>query len=95
VTLSIDELIMLAGVDALSIAPTVLKELAGPERPQEELESMSVFAKTAKATEDASYPPYIDSECQYRVHFAASEGGKAQFKTAQVKILLQLVYFAQ
>jgi transaldolase len=95
VTLSIDELVMLAGVDALTIAPTVLKELAATERPQEELESMSLFAKTAKATKDASYPSYIDSEDQYRVHFAAGEGGKAQFKTAQVRILFQLVSFAQ
>ncbi|OQE28197.1 hypothetical protein PENFLA_c005G02849 [Penicillium flavigenum] len=83
VTLSIDELIMLAGVDALTIAPTVLKELAATERPQEELEGMSLFAKTAKATEAVSYPSYIDSESGYRVNFAAREGGKAQFKTAQ------------
>ncbi|KZN90777.1 Transaldolase [Penicillium chrysogenum] len=83
VTLSIDELIMLAGVDALTIAPAVLKELAAIERPQEELDSMSLFAINAKATEAVSYPSYIDSESQYRVEFAASEGGKAQFKTAQ------------
>lgn len=86
VTLSIDELIMLAGVDALTIAPAVLKELAAIERPQEELDSMSLFAINAKATEAVSYPSYIDSESQYRVEFAASEGGKAQFKTAQVRI---------
>ncbi|CRL18710.1 Transaldolase [Penicillium camemberti] len=83
VTLNLDELIMLAGIDALTIAPKVLKVLAATERPQDEVESMSLFAKTAKATEIVKYPSYIDSESQYRVHFAASEGGKAQFKTAQ------------
>ncbi|KAJ5214347.1 Aldolase-type TIM barrel [Penicillium cf. viridicatum] len=83
VTMNLDELIMLAGIDALTITPKVLKVLAATERPQEEVESMSLFAKTAKATEVVKYPSYIDSESQYWVHFAASEGGKAQFKTAQ------------
>ncbi|CAI7565104.1 unnamed protein product [Penicillium glandicola] len=83
VTLNLDELIMLAGIDALTIAPKVLKVLAATERPQEEVEGMSLFAKAPKATEAVEYPSYIDSESQYRVHFAASEGGKAQFKTAQ------------
>lgn len=89
--LNLDELIMLAGIDALTIAPKVLKVLAATERSQEEVESMSLFAKTAKTTETIKYPSYIDSESQYRIHFAASEGGKAQFKTAQVRIYFQLV----
>lgn len=93
--MNIDELIMLAGIDALTVTPKVLKVLAATERPQEEVESMSLFAKTAKATEVVKYPSYIDSESQYRVHFAASEGGKAQFKTAQVRIHLQLVFLVQ
>lgn len=91
VALNLDELIMLAGIDALTIAPKVLKVLAATERSQEEVESMSLFAKTAKTTETIKYPSYIDSESQYRIHFAASEGGKAQFKTAQVRIYFQLV----
>lgn len=95
VTLNLDELIMLAGIDALTIAPKVLKVLAATERPQDEVESMSLFAKTAKATEIVKYPSYIDSESQYRVHFAASEGGKAQFKTAQVRLHFQLVFIVQ
>ncbi|EKV19677.1 Transaldolase [Penicillium digitatum PHI26] len=84
VTLDLDELIMLAGIDALTITPKVLTALAATERPQREVESMSLFPKTATATEAVKYPSYIDSESQYRVHFAAREGGKAQFKTAQV-----------
>ncbi|KGO68532.1 Aldolase-type TIM barrel [Penicillium italicum] len=83
VTLNIDELIMLAGIDALTIAPKVLKVLAATERPHDEVERMSLFPQTAKVTEAVNYPSYIDSESQYRIHFAASEGGKAQFKTAQ------------
>ncbi|OQD95135.1 hypothetical protein PENSOL_c022G10295 [Penicillium solitum] len=83
VTLNLDELIMLAGIDALTIAPKVLKVLTSTERPKEEMESMFLFAKTAKVTEIVKYASYIDCESQYRVHFAASEGGKAQFKTAQ------------
>ncbi|KAJ5870640.1 Aldolase-type TIM barrel [Penicillium solitum] len=83
VTLNLDELIMLAGIDALTIAPKVLKVLTSTERPKEEMESMSLFAKTAKVTEIVKYASYTDCESQYRVHFAASEGGKAQFKTAQ------------
>ncbi|KAJ5150795.1 Aldolase-type TIM barrel [Penicillium coprophilum] len=59
VTLNLDEIIMLAGIDALTITPQVLKDLAATERPQE------------------------GGRDQYRIHFAASEGGKAQFKTAQ------------
>ncbi|KAJ5963608.1 Aldolase-type TIM barrel [Penicillium vulpinum] len=83
VALNLDELIMLAGVDALTISPKFLRLLAATERSREEVESMSLFARTANATEAVNYPSYIDSESQYRVHFAASEGGKAQFKTAQ------------
>ncbi|KAJ5373328.1 Aldolase-type TIM barrel [Penicillium concentricum] len=83
VTLNLDELIMLAGIDALTITPKVLKNLAAIERSQQEVESMSLFGKTAKIAEPVSYPSCIDSESEYRVHFAASEGGKVQFKTAQ------------
>ncbi|KXG52576.1 Aldolase-type TIM barrel [Penicillium griseofulvum] len=83
VTLSLDELIMLAGIDALTIAPGVLKDLAATQRPQEEVENMSLFGKSDKVPTPVGYPSYIDSESQYRVYFAASEGGKAQFKTAQ------------
>ncbi|KAJ5608180.1 Aldolase-type TIM barrel [Penicillium hordei] len=83
VTMNLDELIMLAGIDALTITPKVLKVLAATERLQEEVESMSLFAKTTMTTEVVKYLSYIDSESQYRVHFAASEDGKAQFKTAQ------------
>ncbi|OQE36060.1 hypothetical protein PENCOP_c012G03524 [Penicillium coprophilum] len=83
VTLNLDEIIMLAGIDALTITPQVLKDLAATERPQEEVEGMSLFGRPAKATEPVTYPSYIDCESQYRIHFAASEGGKAQFKTAQ------------
>lgn len=95
VTLNLDELIMLAGIDALTIAPKVLKVLTSTERPKEEMESMFLFAKTAKVTEIVKYASYIDCESQYRVHFAASEGGKAQFKTAQVRIRFQLVFVVQ
>ncbi|KAJ5474550.1 Aldolase-type TIM barrel [Penicillium sp. IBT 31633x] len=83
VTLSLDELIMLAGVNALTLTPKVLKTLAATERSQEELESMSLFKNFAKATDPIQYPSYIDSESLYRVDFAASGGGKVQFKTAQ------------
>lgn len=86
---------MLAGIDALTIAPKVLKVLTSTERPKEEMESMSLFAKTAKVTEIVKYASYTDCESQYRVHFAASEGGKAQFKTAQVRIHFQLVFVVQ
>jgi hypothetical protein len=43
--MNLDELIMLAGIDALTITPKVLKVLAATERLQEEVESMSLFAK--------------------------------------------------
>lgn len=56
---------------------------------------MSLFAKTAKATDIVKYPSYIDSESQYRVHFVASEDGRAQFKTAQVIMHSQLVFVVQ
>lgn len=91
VTLSLDELIMLAGVNALTLTPKVLKTLAATERSQEELESMSLFKNFAKATDPIQYPSYIDSESLYRVDFAASGGGKVQFKTAQVRTKIRYV----
>jgi hypothetical protein len=86
---------MLAGIDALTITPSVLKDLAATQRPQEEVENMSLFGKTGKVTNPVGYPTYIDSESQYRVHFAASEDGRAQFKTAQVRIHFKFAFLAQ
>ena len=84
VTLGLDELMSLAGVDALTIMPDDIKSMAVTERPESEVKSKSLFSESAKSQEHIKYPSYIDSEAEYRIHFASSQNGKAQFKTAQV-----------
>ncbi|KAJ5747715.1 uncharacterized protein N7511_009411 [Penicillium nucicola] len=82
-TLGLDELLMLAGVDALTIMPDDLKALSECERDETELNNINLFVNSEKTQDLVNYPSFIDSEKDYRVSFAYSDEGQAQFKTAQ------------
>lgn len=86
VTIGLDELLMLAGVDALTIMPDDLRELSKAERDETELTRISLFGERSNSQQTADFPSYVDSERKYRVDFASSDKGQAQFKPAQVNL---------
>ncbi|KAH8693798.1 hypothetical protein BGW36DRAFT_345612 [Talaromyces proteolyticus] len=82
-TMGLDELLQLAGVDALTIVPDDLRTLRSTHRPDEEVKALSLFTKKAAIKEKMEYPSYIDDQVKYRMDFDAAEGGNAQFKLGQ------------
>ena len=85
-TMGVDELLQLAGVDAITIIPGDLKELRSTDRFEKEVKALSMFDNTSTVREKLSYPSYIDDEARYRMEFDAAEDGKAQLKLSQVRI---------
>lgn len=76
--MTVDEILQLAGVAAMTIAPGHLDELASTNRPESELEKLSLFSVKEKAVEKVSY---VDDEEGFRAAFKAFAGGKGEAKT--------------
>lgn len=83
---SIDEILQLAGVAAITIPGDMLRELRQTEGVEKELEARSLFTKHSTAEEQLDHQTYINDEQKYRTNFAMSDGGKGQAKTDLVKI---------
>lgn len=81
-TVGVDELLQLAGVDAITIVPEDLEALRSSSRPLNEVTALSLFRDAP--TEKLAYPSYIDDEVRYRIDFYSAEDGKAQLKLSQV-----------
>ncbi|KAL5336902.1 hypothetical protein BJX70DRAFT_400242 [Aspergillus crustosus] len=79
----VEELLQLAGVDALTIVPDDLRILQSTKRSAVELAKISLFEGSSPVEEHQVYGPYIDDEAKYRVDFARADEGHAQFKLAQ------------
>lgn len=82
--MGLDELLQLAGVDALTIVPDDLQALRSTYRSEGKVSSLSLFTKAIN-NEKLVYPSYIDDEAKYRVDFDATDGGRAQLKLGQVR----------
>ncbi|RDW81580.1 Transaldolase [Aspergillus mulundensis] len=81
-TSGIDELLQLAGIDALTIVPDDLRELERGYRDADEVAAMSIVEDVA-AEEKTEYPSYIDDEAKYRADFEKADEGRAIEKTAE------------
>ncbi len=79
--MTIDEILQLAGVAAMTIPTGQLDELASTNRPESEVESLSLFRVKWKAMEKMSY---VDDEEGFRAAFAAFAGGRGEAKTKDV-----------
>ena len=79
--MTLDEILQLAGVAAITIPTGQLDELAATNRPWSEVERMSLFQVQGKPVEKASY---VDDEEKFRAAFAAFSDGKGEMKTLDV-----------
>ncbi|KAL4885404.1 aldolase [Aspergillus karnatakaensis] len=86
-TVGVEELLQLAGVDALTIVPDDLSTLQSTQRDSDELTKISMFKALNATNEEKVYGPYVDDEAKYRLDFAHADGGQAQFKLAQAIII--------
>ncbi|KAJ5517205.1 Aldolase-type TIM barrel [Penicillium freii] len=82
-TLSVDEILQLAGVDALTIMPEDLENLQKGTGCVRLVENQSLFGDNS-IPDDNDYPSYLDDESTYRLDFSRSGQGKGQYKLMQV-----------
>ncbi|KAJ5420310.1 Aldolase-type TIM barrel [Penicillium sp. CMV-2018d] len=82
-TLSVDEILQLAGVDALTIMPEDLENLQKGTGCVRLVENQSLFGDNY-IPDDSDYPSYLDDESTYRFDFSRSGQGKGQYKLMQV-----------
>ncbi|OJK04310.1 hypothetical protein ASPACDRAFT_55804 [Aspergillus aculeatus ATCC 16872] len=82
--MSVDEILQLAGVAAHTMPPEDLERLAGMKEAVDSLEKKSLFrSDVSVAVQQQQIRSYIDDEAGYRVHFAASDGGRGQTRLFQ------------
>ncbi|KAL4959269.1 uncharacterized protein BDV14DRAFT_193894 [Aspergillus stella-maris] len=82
-TVGLDQLIQLAGVDALTVEPQDLSALKSTKWNAEKTTNMSLLSNKAKVNGGVSYGSYIDNEAQYRADFARADEGRAQRKIVE------------
>ena len=83
--ISVDEIMQLAGVSALTLTPTLLQALSDAHEPEAKVLDRSLFNKTPNVEErPVQRASFVNDESKFRTAFARSEGGKGQVKTKQV-----------
>ncbi|KAL2784497.1 aldolase [Aspergillus keveii] len=83
-TTGLDEILMLAGVDAQTLMPADLHGLQSRNQSETEIAAMSLFKATADTRmAEVKYPSYIDNEEKYRMDFGYADEGNAQRKLGQ------------
>ncbi|KAJ5383144.1 Aldolase-type TIM barrel [Penicillium concentricum] len=82
-TISLDELLQLAGVDALTIMTDDLHNLQKGTGCKRLTESQSLFDDNS-VTDSSNYPSYLDDESTYRLGYSRSGQGAGQYKLMQV-----------
>ncbi|KAJ5419620.1 Aldolase-type TIM barrel, partial [Penicillium crustosum] len=82
-TLSVAEILQLAGVDALTIMLEDLQNLQKGTGCICLIENQSLFGDNS-IPDDNDYPSYLHDESTYRLDFSRSDQGKAQYKLMQV-----------
>ena len=86
--MTIDEILQLAGVAAMTIPSGQLDELASKDRPESEVESLSLFRVKGKAMEKMSY---VNDEERFRAAFGEFAGGRGEMKSKDVSSFRVLV----
>src|SRR5271154_3417239 len=72
--ISVDEVMQLAGVAALTLPPTLLQALSATEEPEGQLAGLSLFKPKAVQEEDMERKSFINDEAKFREAFAKSDG---------------------
>ena len=79
--MTIDEILQLAGVAAMTIPTGQLDELAATTRPESEVERLSLFKEKGKPVDKVSY---VDDEQKFGAAFASFSDGRGEAKTQDV-----------
>ena len=82
--MTIDEILQLAGVAAITIPTGQLDDLADQRRPPNEVEESSLFRQKSHCEEQTTYE---NDEKRYRSDLAAYNEGKGAAKLADVSIM--------
>lgn len=83
--LTVEEMLAIAGVDSLTIAPALLRTLSEADELEETAKDMSLFEKGAST--EAKQPKrlsFINDEAKFREAFSKADGGQGVTKTRQV-----------
>ncbi|KAI0815549.1 hypothetical protein GGR55DRAFT_675166 [Xylaria sp. FL0064] len=80
---SVEEVLLLSGVEAITIPAKVLKSLATTEADEETLKKKSLFNTTEYQTLYLEKVSFIDDENKYREAFGKRNNGKGQERTTQ------------
>lgn len=95
--ISIEEILQLAGVAALTIPSDLLRDLSAAHQPEQKMAELSLFrdeSRQVKAGEkaaprassaDLQLQNFVDDEAKFRIAFARREDGKGYMKTIQVR----------
>lgn len=84
----VEDVLLLSGVEAITIPVNVLKTLATTEADEETLKKKSLFNATEYQTLYLEKVSFIDDEDKYRKAFGKRDNGKGQERTTQVCLLL-------
>lgn len=83
--LTVEEVLAIAGVDSLTIAPALLRTLSEADELEETAKDMSLFGK--EASTEAKQPKrlsFMNDEAKFREAFSKADGGQGVIKTKQV-----------
>ena len=83
---SVDEIMILAGVDYITIAPKLLHELASTEKDPSESADSNLAVEQLKSARDwtTSRFPYADDEAAFRMAMTREANGASEGKLIQV-----------
>ncbi|KAL3429242.1 hypothetical protein BDV09DRAFT_190282 [Aspergillus tetrazonus] len=82
-TVGVDELLELAGIDALTIIPDDLRTLQSTYRDANQVSKLSIVENGAQNDDKIEHISYIDDEEKYRADFGKADEGRAKAKTAE------------
>ncbi|ERF73134.1 hypothetical protein EPUS_09152 [Endocarpon pusillum Z07020] len=82
--ISVDEVMQVAGVAALTLPPTLLHPLSEMTEPEAKVAALSLFNHNTKIEgQEMERRSFLDEEARFRETFAKRDGGKGRVKTTQ------------
>ncbi|CBF85197.1 hypothetical protein AN9443.2 [Aspergillus nidulans FGSC A4] len=82
-TVGVDELLELAGIDALTIIPDDLRALQSTYRDANQVFKLSIVENGTQNDDKIEHISYINDEEKYRADFQKADEGRAKAKTAE------------
>lgn len=83
---------MIAGVNAMTIAPHLVEELKGVEWTEEKVHDHSLFFQKHTDVGLTEKRSFINDETAFREQFGKNDEGKGETKTKQVSIFVSVLW---